>query len=91
MPPEKNGQNLSMKHAVKLPRLGDAVDEVVVIELLVDVGEMVDVGTPILLVETDKITTDVPSPVQGRLVSFAVEVGSEVRVGSPIAIVEAQS
>lgn len=77
-----------MKHAVKLPRLGDAVTEVVVMELLVDAGDTVDIGTPLMFVETDKVTTDVVSPVEGVLVRFSVDVGDEVQVGTPIAIVE---
>ena len=46
-------------------------------------------GTPLMAVETDKVTTEVPSPVAGTLVEQLVSPQDEVAVGAPICIVEA--
>ncbi len=77
-----------MRHQVKLPRLGDTTQEALVTEWLCDVGADVNVGTPLMTVETDKITTDVPSPVAGKLVEQLVSPQDEVAVGAPICIVD---
>lgn len=78
-----------MRHQVKLPRLGDTTQQVLVSQWLVDTGADVDAGDPILTVETDKVTTDVVSPVRGRLTQQLVAVDDEVTVGAPICVVEA--
>ena len=46
-------------------------------------------GTPLVAVETDKVTTEVPSPVAGKLVEQLVSPQEEVAVGAPLCIVEA--
>jgi pyruvate/2-oxoglutarate dehydrogenase complex dihydrolipoamide acyltransferase (E2) component len=77
-----------MRHTVKLPRLGDTADDVVVLELLVRVGDRVDQDDPVLRVETAKIDTDVVAPVSGTVVEILVEPGDEVAVGVPVAVLE---
>jgi pyruvate/2-oxoglutarate dehydrogenase complex dihydrolipoamide acyltransferase (E2) component len=77
-----------VRHQVKLPRLGDTTQEALVTEWLCDVGAELKVGTPLMTVETDKITTDVPSPVAGKLVEQLVSPQDEVAVGAPICIVD---
>jgi 2-oxoglutarate dehydrogenase E2 component (dihydrolipoamide succinyltransferase) len=76
-------------HHVKLPRLGDTAQSVLVNEWLCEIGSEVEVGTPLMTVETDKVTTDVVSPVSGRLVQQLVSAQDEVEVGEPICIGEA--
>jgi pyruvate dehydrogenase E2 component (dihydrolipoamide acetyltransferase) len=78
-----------VRHQVKLPRLGDTTQVALVTEWLCGVGSEVNVGTPLLEVETDKVTTEVPSPVAGKLVEQLVSPQEEVVVGAPICIVEA--
>jgi pyruvate/2-oxoglutarate dehydrogenase complex dihydrolipoamide acyltransferase (E2) component len=78
-----------VRHQVKMPRLGDTTQTVMISEWLCGVGSDVEVGTPLMSVETDKITTEVPSPVAGRLVEQLVSPQDEVDVGVPICIVEA--
>jgi pyruvate/2-oxoglutarate dehydrogenase complex dihydrolipoamide acyltransferase (E2) component len=80
-----------MRVSVKLPRLGDTVDEVVVMEWLVGVGESVAEGGVLLLVETDKAVVEVPSPLAGRLVEQAVKEGDEITTGTALAVLEAES
>jgi pyruvate/2-oxoglutarate dehydrogenase complex dihydrolipoamide acyltransferase (E2) component len=77
-----------VRHEVKLPRLGDTTQEALVTKWLCEVGSHVDVGTPLMEVETDKVTTEVPSPVAGTVVEQLVSPEDEVTVGAPICIVE---
>lgn len=77
-----------MRHTVKLPRLGDTADEVVVLEWLVTLGDQVRVNHAVLRVETSKVDVEVVSPVAGTLVEQLVAPGDEVAIGSPIAVLE---
>ncbi len=77
-----------MRHVVNLPKLGDTADDVVVLEWLVAEGDVVVEGDPLLSVETNKIDTEVPSPVSGRLVERLVSVDDEVATGAAIAVME---
>jgi 2-oxoglutarate dehydrogenase E2 component (dihydrolipoamide succinyltransferase) len=73
---------------VKLPKLGDTADAVVVLQWVVDVGDRVGEGEALLQVETDKIETEVPAPVGGTLVERLVDEGDDVAVGTAIAVIE---
>ncbi len=73
---------------VRIPELGEfpAVD---VIEVLVNVGDKVAVEDPLVTLETDKATTDVPSPHAGTVLSVAVKKGDKVSVGDLVLTLEA--
>lgn len=77
-----------MRHHVKLPKLGDTTQSALITAWLCGVGSNVEVGTPLMTVETDKVTMDVPSPVAGKLVQHLVAADDEVEVGVPICVVE---
>lgn len=77
-----------MQHQVRLPRLGDTTRSALVTEWLCEVGAPVTVGTPLVTVETDKITTDIPSPIAGPLPEQLVAPQEEVEVDNPICIIE---
>jgi pyruvate/2-oxoglutarate dehydrogenase complex dihydrolipoamide acyltransferase (E2) component len=77
-----------MISVVKLPVLGDTTKVAVVAEWLVDVGERIEVGTPLMSVETDKVTTEVPSPVAGTLTERLVAEQDEIAIGAPIARIQ---
>lgn len=77
-----------MKNKIKLPRLGDTADEVVVIEWLVGIGTRVSEGDPILRVETSKVNSDVVSPVSGIVSEYLVQPGDDVAVGAAVLVVE---
>lgn len=77
-----------MKTSVKMPRVADTVDEVVISEWLIEVGASVAVGDVLMRVETDKAMVDVPSPVAGVLTAQLVAVDDEVVTGTPIAQLE---
>jgi|JI9StandDraft_1071089.scaffolds.fasta_scaffold354899_2 pyruvate/2-oxoglutarate dehydrogenase complex dihydrolipoamide acyltransferase (E2) component len=71
-----------MIEPVLLARLGDTVDEVVIVEWLVAVGDRVAVGDPLLRVETDKVEVDIDAPFAGVVVDHAVAEDDEVATGS---------
>ena len=71
----------------RVPDLGEFSD-VEVIEVLVKAGDTVDVEAPLITLETDKATMDVPSTTAGRIAEVAVKKGDRVSKGSPVAVVE---
>lgn len=71
-----------------MPRVGDTTQTAMIAEWLIDVGGEVVTGAPLVLVETDKVTTEVPSPVAGTLVELLVPEQEEVAVGDPICVIE---
>ena len=77
----------SVRYTIKLPKLGDTTELVVVLEWLAEVGDTVTAGDDLVRVETDKVDSDVPSPVSGTLVEHLVAVDDEVDIGDPIAII----
>lgn len=78
-----------MRATLKMPKVGDAVDEVVIMEILVAVGEAVTEGQALFVAETDKTQVEVPSPFTGKVVEVKIAVGDEVKTGASIMIIEA--
>ena len=73
---------------VEVPDIGD-FKNVPVIEVLVKVGDAIKTETPLVTLESDKATMDVPSPADGVVKSIAVKVGDKVSQGSHLIDVEA--
>ena len=73
---------------IVVPDIGD-VDEVEVIELLVAVGDTIAVDDPIVVIESDKASMEVPSTVAGTITSLSVAVGDSVKEGDVLAAVDA--
>ena len=71
---------------VRVPDIGDFTD-VPVIEIFVKPGDIVKVDDPLLTLESDKATMDVPSPVAGAIQGIRVSVGDRVSQGSVIATI----
>ncbi|HEX6389456.1 MAG TPA: dihydrolipoyl dehydrogenase [Solirubrobacteraceae bacterium] len=69
---------------VTVPDIGDFTD-VPVIEILVAVGDEVQVESPLVTLESDKATMDIPSPVAGKVTELAVAVGDTVSEGDVVA------
>ena len=72
---------------VRLPELGESVTEGTVTRWLKQVGDDVAVDEPLVEISTDKVDTEIPSPVAGRLVSIAVAEDETVEVGGVLAVV----
>jgi len=76
---------------VTIPDIGD-FDEVEVIEVLVGVGDTIAVEDPVITLESDKATMEIPSPVAGVVKSIEVAIGDRVREGALVAeITQAQT
>jgi pyruvate dehydrogenase E2 component (dihydrolipoamide acetyltransferase) len=73
---------------IKIPDIGDFKD-VPVIEVLVKAGETVEAEQPILTLESDKASMDVPSPAAGKIAEIVVKVGDKVSMGSVIGKLDA--
>src|SRR6059058_3984174 len=75
---------------VEVPDIGDFKD-VPVIELLVKPGDAIKTETPLVTLESDKATMDVPSPADGVVKTIAVKVGDKVSQGSHLLDIEAEA
>src|SRR6516225_6299625 len=64
-----------------VPQLGESIVEAVVSKWNKQVGESVKADEPIVVLETDKVTVDVPAPAGGSLAQIAHKEGERVKVG----------
>lgn len=71
-----------MAEAVEMPALGESVTEGTVTQWLKEVGDEVAVDEPLLEVSTDKVDTEIPSPVAGVLLEILAEEDDTVEVGA---------
>ncbi|WP_267208204.1 2-oxoglutarate dehydrogenase, E2 component, dihydrolipoamide succinyltransferase [Corynebacterium sp. Marseille-P8863] len=76
-----------MAHSVEMPELGESVTEGTITTWLKEVGDTVEVDEPLLEVSTDKVDTEIPSPVAGVLIEVKAEEDDTVEVGEVIAII----
>ncbi|MDC7068085.1 2-oxoglutarate dehydrogenase, E2 component, dihydrolipoamide succinyltransferase [Corynebacterium pseudodiphtheriticum] len=76
-----------MSHSVEMPELGESVTEGTITQWLKSVGDTVEADEPLLEVSTDKVDTEVPSPVSGTLLEIKAEEDDTVEVGDVIAII----
>ncbi|MDD9875190.1 MAG: 2-oxo acid dehydrogenase subunit E2 [Gammaproteobacteria bacterium] len=73
---------------IEVPDIGD-FDEVEIIEVLVSKGQRVAAEDPLITLESDKATMDIPAPSAGVITELRVEVGQTVSQGTPIALLDA--
>ena len=71
---------------IKVPDLGD-FEEVDVIEILVKDGETVNIETPLITLESDKATMDIPSPFAGKIDRVLVKIGDKVSKNDTVAMI----
>jgi 2-oxoglutarate dehydrogenase E2 component (dihydrolipoamide succinyltransferase) len=74
-------------HEVTLPALGESVTEGTVTRWLKSIGDTVEVDEPLLEVSTDKVDTEIPSPVAGTLQEIRVNEDETAEVGSVLAVI----
>ena len=77
-----------MPTEIKMPQLGESVTEGTVGKWLKKPGERVEKYEALLEVTTDKVDTEVPSPVTGVVREIAVVEGTTVRVGTLLAVLD---
>jgi pyruvate dehydrogenase E2 component (dihydrolipoamide acetyltransferase) len=73
-----------MSESVNLPALGESVTEGTVTRWLKNVGDRVEVDEPLVEVSTDKVDTEIPSPIAGVIEEILVAEDETVEVGSPL-------
>ena len=78
------------KQLILVPDIGD-YDDVPVIEVLVKVGDRIEKEQPLLVLESDKATMEVPADAAGTITSIAVKVDDKVKKGSIIAEIELEA
>ena len=78
------------EYKLLLPSMGEGVMEATVIEWLFREGDFVAEDDSVVEIATDKVDSDVPTPVSGKIVKILVEKDQIAKVGEPIAILEIQ-
>lgn len=78
-----------MAKEVVLPEISENIDSGDVVKILVKEGETVEVDQPLIEVETEKASFEVPSTVAGKVSSINVKEGTTIKVGEVIATIEA--
>ena len=80
-----------MTFSITMPALGESVTEGTVTRWLKKEGDQIAVDEPLLEVSTDKVDTEIPSPVAGVLQKIIVQVDSTVAVGAELAVIAESS
>lgn len=76
------------KFELKLPKMGESIDEATITSWLKNVGDIIELDDAIVEVATDKVDSEVPSDVEGTLLEILYQVDDVVKVGETIAIIE---
>ena len=76
-----------MAYSVEMPELGESVTEGTITQWLKSVGDTVEADEPLLEVSTDKVDTEIPSPVSGTLLEIKADEDDTIDVGAVIAII----
>lgn len=77
-----------MSGEIRVPTLGESVSEATIARWLKKAGDAVAVDEPLVELETDKVSLEVPAPVAGVLAEIKAEEGSDVEVGALIGLIE---
>jgi pyruvate dehydrogenase E2 component (dihydrolipoamide acetyltransferase) len=86
----REGEPAVAKIEVKVPDIGDFKD-VPIIEILVKPGDAVTAEQPLLTLESDKATLEVPAPSAGVVATIVAKVGDKVSMGTPLLTLEAEA
>ncbi|MGB0591207.1 MAG: 2-oxoglutarate dehydrogenase complex dihydrolipoyllysine-residue succinyltransferase [Myxococcota bacterium] len=78
-----------MAGEILVPSVGESITEVVVSKWLVPVGTWVAADTPVVALDTDKASVEVPAPIDGILKSVAKDVDEEAGIGDTLGMIEA--
>lgn len=73
---------------VLLPKLGESIMNATVVQWFKKVGDAVQVDEPLLEVSTDKVNSEIPSPVAGVLSEILAQPDQEIEVGQPLAVIK---
>ena len=77
-----------MNKEIRVPALGESVTEATIAKWFKNVGDAVKADEPMVELETDKVTVEVPAPTSGKLSSISAASGSTVKVGALLGAIE---
>ncbi len=72
---------------ITLPKLGESIVSATVVQWFKKAGDQIALDEPLLEVSTDKVNSEIPSPVAGVLQEILAEVDQELQVGEPLALI----
>ncbi|TVZ55770.1 2-oxoglutarate dehydrogenase E2 component (dihydrolipoamide succinyltransferase) [Lutibacter sp. Hel_I_33_5] len=78
------------KFELKLPKMGESVAEATITSWLKEVGDTIELDEPVVEIATDKVDSEVPSEVEGKLIEVFFDKDSVVQVGDTIAVIETE-
>lgn len=81
------GDFMSEEFKVALPKLGESILGATVVQWFKKVGDKVLLDEPLLEVSTDKVNSEIPSPVAGVLKEILAQPDEELKVGEPLAVI----
>ena len=77
-----------MAKEIRVPALGESVTEATIAKWFKNVGDAVKADEPMVELETDKVTVEVPAPASGKLTSISAAAGTTVNVGALLGAIE---
>ncbi|MGE5504072.1 MAG: 2-oxoglutarate dehydrogenase complex dihydrolipoyllysine-residue succinyltransferase [Actinomycetota bacterium] len=78
-----------MSTEIKVPTLGESITEATVAKWLKNVGDAVKADEPLVELETDKVTAEVPAPASGTLTEIVAQAGATVEIGAVLGLIGA--
>src|ERR1700761_8584077 len=79
------------KYQLLLPKMGESVAEATIIKWNKNPGDYIDADEAVMEIATDKVDSEVPSPVSGKLIQQLCSENEVIQVGSVIAIIETEA
>jgi Pyruvate/2-oxoglutarate dehydrogenase complex, dihydrolipoamide acyltransferase (E2) component, and related enzymes len=79
-----------MKFEFQFPDIGEGIHEGVITKWLVKEGDMIKEGDSVAEVETDKVTTEIPSPKTGKVIELRASNGDTIHVGDVFVVIDIQ-
>ena len=77
-----------MRYEFPFPDIGEGIAEGTLLKWLVNVGDEIKEGQPLAEVETDKVTTDIPSPKSGRIIELKYNEGDTIEVEKVFVVID---
>src|SRR5476651_261031 len=78
------------KYKLLLPRMGESVAEATIIKWNKNLGDLIEIDDAVIDIATDKVDSEVPSPVKGKLILQLCKVDEVVQVGGVLGIIETE-
>ncbi|HPD64522.1 MAG TPA: dihydrolipoamide acetyltransferase family protein [Bacteroidia bacterium] len=75
------------KFEIKLPKLGESIEEATILKWHIKEGDLIEEDSPVVDLATDKVDSEIPSPVSGKVEKILFQEGDLVAVGKTIAII----